>query len=381
MPGASIRFPRRLDLAIDPSSLSIGFIAGTLGRGGAERQLIYMLRALQNEGVSARILCLTRGEAFEQEVLDLGIKVDWVGETRNRFMRLKKIISNLRETPVDVVQSAHFYTNIYAAAAGKVLNVPSIGAIRNDLTSEIAANGVFGKWQLSLPCLQIVNSTSAFERAIARGYSKERMFLVRNVVSATVDLKSRTNRSKTRLLFVGRLVEQKRPELFVDLACHLRRFAANEELEFVVAGDGPLRLELEHRAKAIGLQNDQIKFLGEQTAMTDVYRNSDVLISTSAHEGTPNVILEAMAYGIPVVATGVGGVTDILAEGRGLLVKPGDMYGLVLASERLIGDKSLRKQLGEAGKKYVVEHHSTAGLHARLLEIYSKLTRGPRIDV
>lgn len=365
-----------MNLAIDPSSIHVGFLAGTLGRGGAERQLIFMLRALLNEGVRARVLCLTKGEALEQEILDLGIHVDWVGASRNRFVRLTEIIGSLREAPVDVVQSAHFYTNIYAALAGKVLSVPSIGAIRNDLTSEIAANGVFGKWQLSLPRSQIANSTSALERALASGYAKEKLFLVRNVVAASENLMSPKNSSKTSLLFAGRLVEQKRPELFIELACQLSRLAPNEDLEFLVAGDGPLRPKLERLASEKGLRNDQMKFLGEQSAMRDVYNASDILISTSAHEGTPNVILEAMAHGIPVVATNVGGVTEILAAGRGLLVRPGDVDGLVLASKRLIDDKSLRKHLGEGGKKYIREHHSVGGLQVRLMEIYAKLTGG-----
>lgn len=370
---------RRLNLSIDPSSIHVSFLAGTLGRGGAERQLLYMLRGLQNEGVRTRVLCLTKGEPFEQEILDLGINVDWVGASRNRFVRLKKIIGSLREAPVDVVQSAHFYTNIYAAAAGKVLNVPSVGAIRNDLTSEIAANGIFGKWQLSLPRSQIVNSTAALERALASGFAREKLFLVRNVVATTGKLKSNKNSSKTSLLFAGRLVEQKRPDLFVELAYQLRRLAPNEDLEFVVAGDGPLRLDLERLAKEKGLQNDQMKFLGEQALMTDVYRNSDVLVSTSAHEGTPNVILEAMAHGLPVVATRVGGVTEILAEGRGLLVQPGDVDGLVLESKLLIRDRSLRRDLGEGGKKYIGEHHSLGGLPARLMEVYANLIGGSQI--
>ena len=138
--------------------MKVGFLAGTLGRGGAEKQLTLMLQALHGEGIETRVLCLTKGEAYENEIRDLGIDVDWIGGSENRLIRLANLISNLRRSPVDVIQSVHFYTNIYVGIAGRVLRTPNLGAIRNDLLSEIAANGNFGKWQLKLPQRLFANS-------------------------------------------------------------------------------------------------------------------------------------------------------------------------------------------------------------------------------
>jgi len=355
--------------------MRICFVTGTLGRGGAERQLIYMLRALVAEQIQARVVCLTKGEAFEKEIRDLGVDVDHIGRSRGKLSRLASLIFNLRERPADILQSSHFYTNIYAAAAGRALNVPSIGAIRNDLSSEIKSNGAWGRWQLSLPRSQIANTNLAVERAIAVGYAPNRIFLVRNAVEATQNDFESGHGRKFRLLFAGRLVEQKRPELFIELARSLLRSLPDFDLEFIIAGDGPLRPRLEGLADRYQLRSD-IRFLGERAIMADVYTQADVLVSTSAHEGTPNVILEAMAHGLPVVATRVGGVPEIVQDGCGILVDTGDLDGLVNAASTLILDDRLREGMGRRARIHVMNEHSIDHLRKRLRDVYSSvLTR------
>ena len=79
--------------------MKICFIVGTLGRGGAERQLLYMLRALKKCGIAARVLCLTKNESYEDEIKSIGINVEWIGSHKNRGLRLLSIINNLRKNP------------------------------------------------------------------------------------------------------------------------------------------------------------------------------------------------------------------------------------------------------------------------------------------
>src|SRR5262245_59851234 len=111
---------------VDLKELRVCILAGTLGRGGAERQRIYMLRALKEAGIKTRVLCLTRGEALEEEILALGISVTWVGRSRWRPIRLCRIIRELLRESADIFQSAHFYTNIYVALAGRLLGIKTI---------------------------------------------------------------------------------------------------------------------------------------------------------------------------------------------------------------------------------------------------------------
>ncbi len=358
--------------------MKVAFLAGTLGRGGAEKQLIFMLRALLSEGVDVRVLCLTQGEPYEKEIRELGIDIDWIGKSQRRHMRLLAMIGNLRSRPADILHSAHFFTNMYVAVSGRTLGIPNIGAIRSDLTSEVAANGVFGEWQLKLPRRLIVNSELALSRALTLGLSKERIDLVRNVVSAASTNSSEPSAVACRILFSGRLVQEKRPELFIELASHLRDRLPEKRLKFIIAGDGPLREGLEQLADSKGLGSTDITFLGEQADMGNVYRDSDILVLSSRHEGTPNVILEAMAHGIPVIATRVGGVPEVVADGCGILVDPHDAEDLFRAASRLILDRQLRQSIGLEAHKYVKKNHSIGYLQRKLMSIYSGLLKDER---
>lgn len=354
--------------------MRVCFIAGTLGRGGAERQLVYMLRALKLEGIDTKLLCLTSGEPFEADVKKLGVDVQWVGSSGNRIERLRKITKAIRDYKADVIQSAHFYTNLYAALAGKMLRVPSIGAIRNDLFSEIAADRIFGRWQVDLPDHLITNSDLALKRAVERGLKSHCIDIVRNIVEQSSDngngiAKARDNVS---VLFVGRLRPQKRPEMFVRLAKLLLQDKQKFDLTFKMVGDGPMRPELEQLRDDLGLSSKEFQFVGEQGDMTSVYRQADLLVLTSSYEGTPNVILEAMAHGLPVVATRVGGVPEIVSGDTGFVVEPSDFESLMEATKSLVVDRDRRQVLGKNGKAHVLRNHSLAYLRQRLPEIYER---------
>lgn len=357
--------------------MNICFLAGTLGRGGAEKQLVFMLRALRQLGVSTRVLCLTKGEPYEDEIRNLGLTIEWVGESENRPRRLLKIIDCLRRERVDLVQSTHFYTNIYAGAAGKFLKIPSIGAIRSDLIYEIQSHKILGQWQISLPHFLIANSAAARRRLIERGVSPQKVEFVRNVVergNAAPQANGLPPR-ELKILFAGRLDQNKRPERFVRLAAILRERFPKLPLRFQIAGDGELKSDLEIMAAKLGLLPETVKFLGVCPEMNKIYRQSDILISTSDREGTPNVILEAMAHGLPVVATKVGGTAEILDESRGFLIDPGDEKGLEKAAAELILNKELRFRLGSAGRAYVAQNHSLAYLQEQLIGIYERLVQ------
>ena len=88
--------------------MKVCFLAGTLGRGGAERQLLYMLKALKGRDISTKVLCLTSGEAFEREIRSLGVPVEWIGKASNRPLRLLTVVDRLRKYAADIIQSTHF---------------------------------------------------------------------------------------------------------------------------------------------------------------------------------------------------------------------------------------------------------------------------------
>ncbi|MGB7208348.1 MAG: glycosyltransferase family 4 protein [Pyrinomonadaceae bacterium] len=353
--------------------MRVCFVVGTLARGGAEKQLVFMLQALHKLGIAAEVLCLTKGESYEDEIRSTGLNVRHVGESKNRLFRLWTIIRMIREMRADVIQSSHFYTNVYAGAAGRFLSVPSIGAIRSDLSYEIDSHKFTGSWQISLPDVLITNSDIARERLLKRRVDSKKIEFVRNVVEVKNAATNGCSHIGLKILFAGRLDENKRPERFVRLASILTERFPHLEMQFQIAGDGENRKELESTAKLLNLAPDRLRFLGDCHQMSDIYGGADILVSTSDREGTPNVVLEAMAHGLPVVATAVGGTKEILDGTRGFLVQPGDEDALVKATTELISDKGLRVRLGAEGQRYVSENYSLENLQKHLLEIYKRL--------
>jgi len=362
--------------------MKVSFLAGTLGRGGAERQLIFMLRSLKNAGIVSRLLCLTKGEALEEEIRELGVEICSIDTRGGKLLTLRNIVREFRSQPPDIIQSSHFYTNIYASISGRLNGIPSIGAIRSDLAFELNSNGVYGKYQLKLPRHLIANSKVALERAVSFGIDRERIDLVRNVVACgnRSENAGKSSPDSTRILFVGRLGEEKRPELFVKLAHELVSTLPDRKLKFRIVGDGPLRPTLEMLARGYGLTPDVLSLDGERPETADAYRCADLVVLTSKHEGTPNVVLEAMSHSIPVVATNVGGVPEILNKTTGIVVDPMDFPELLKATTKLIVNRDIRTELGTNGQRYVRENHSLKYLEERLTSIYSGLlARRPNV--
>jgi glycosyltransferase involved in cell wall biosynthesis len=161
-----------------------------------------------------------------------------------------------------------------------------------------------------------------------------------------------------QILFVGRLVERKGVTHLIDA---LRRLPAELGARLVIIGDGPEREALEAQARAAGL-GGRVAIRGRvsDAALRDAYAASDVLVLPSIvdargdTEGLGVVLLEAMSYGVPVVASDIGGITDIVEnDASGVLVPPGDATALAAALERLARDPALAARLGTAGEQRV----------------------------
>lgn len=354
----------------------VAFVAGTLGQGGAERQLYYMLKTLARAGARLKLYSLTRGEFWQHAIEELGVEVVWIGQRPSRFLRLLKLIEELRKDRPEVVQSQHFYTNIYVALAAHALGLRNIGAIRNDVKSEVAANGkLLGTLCLRLPDKLAANSANGVRNAQAFGIKAERIFLLPNVVDTELFRPAADYRGDSvRLLFSGRFVEAKRPEWFISVFADLAK-TASVPVRATMLGDGPLRASMEEMAGRLGVE---VQFTGNVSDPERYYRQADILVLTSWHEGTPNVIMEAMASGLPVVATRVGGVEDLVSDRTGYLC---DTYEELADRVReLVHNPAKRLELGREARSWIERKHSFESLRSHLQSLYqeSKERRGKR---
>lgn len=172
---------------------------------------------------------------------------------------------------------------------------------------------------------------------------------------------------------VARLAPQKGVLYFIRAAARLSEL---QGVSFIVAGDGPLRVELEEEAANLGLK-DKLFFLGYRGDVDKILGCLDLLVLPSLTEGLPLIILEAMAAARPVVATTVGGIPEAVLDGvNGLLVPPGDVDALALAVGKMLENRGLAQSLGEAGRRRVLEMFSLEEMVKKTERLYLETFNG-----
>jgi glycosyltransferase involved in cell wall biosynthesis len=366
-------------LADRPERLRVALIAGLVGVGGAEKQLIYMAQALQEAGVEVRIYSLSI-DKFHRPALDaLGLDPCWVGRYDNPLLRLATITARLRAFRPHVVQATHFFTNLYATLAGRLVGALAIGCSRNDIFSEVRDCGGWGRWLLRMPPTLLANSHAAKRNAEALHVPPEKIHVIANVIDlADFDARAAEpavhldGSSRPVVIVVGRLFPQKRFDRFLAALALARRTAP--ALKGAVVGEGPERPALEQQAAALGLVPDGVAFLGQRYDVPAILGQADLLALSSDYEGFPNVVLEAMAARLPVVTTPAGDADVIVQDGVTGSVVPFEGTGQMAdALARLALEPDLRRRFGSAGRAVVEQHYSFDRLAVRLFAIYRSI--------
>nr|MCU0405582.1 glycosyltransferase family 4 protein [Ignavibacteriaceae bacterium] len=146
--------------------------------------------------------------------------------------------------------------------------------------------------------------------------------------------------------------------------------------ELWLAGDGPTRAEMQKLATDLQIESN-VRFLGMISNLTEIYRRIDVFVLSTHYEGHPLAILEAMSFGLPVIATRVSSIQEVIEEGKnGLLVNPGDPNDLALALKKILTNDLLFSQLSEASLKTTREQQSVDDWARNLISLYENVLAG-----
>lgn len=174
--------------------------------------------------------------------------------------------------------------------------------------------------------------------------------------------------------WVGRLSHEKAPDLFLDAVAQL----SDVDLDVSIIGDGHLRGELERRARKI--DSADIRFHGAVPEAGRLFSAFDLLVLSSRTEGTPIVLFEAMAASVPVVATAVGGVPDVVDAVTAILVPAGDPAALARAIESVYRERGAAKERASQAERRVRERFATGPWLERYENLYSTLTLPQHAD-
>jgi glycosyltransferase involved in cell wall biosynthesis len=176
----------------------------------------------------------------------------------------------------------------------------------------------------------------------------------------------------TVLTHIGRFAFQKNHALLVEAFAQVR---ADAPLYLLLVGGGELENAVREQVAALGLQ-ERVRFLGVRADVADILRASDVFVLSSRWEGNPLSVMEAMAAGLPVVSTAVGGVPELVREGvTGLLVPSEDAGALAQAMQALVDDPVRRQAMGAAARRHAVAHFDIRHTVRMYEELYESLLR------
>lgn len=173
--------------------------------------------------------------------------------------------------------------------------------------------------------------------------------------------------------FAGRFSIEKGISYLLEAVQLLRNRTKGKAFRLLLAGDGKLKSQIQHQVQVAGIA-DQVEFLGWVNDISQFLNRINVLVLPSLWEGTPRIILEAFYHSVPVIATDVGGVSEIVEHGKtGFLVPPRNTEALAEAMELALNDSTLLAGMGLAGRHYVEEHHGIEDSMSHIEHLYDRL--------
>jgi glycosyltransferase involved in cell wall biosynthesis len=270
------------------------------------------------------------------------------------LLGLLELVVLMRRAAPDIVHANSSKAGVLGRLAAALAGVPiRIFTVHGwAFAASSGAVSVLYRWadRLMAPLTTLTICVAERERTsglAARTCCEERTVVIPNAVDVGAAPLARHEGGPPLIVAVGRLAEPK------DALTLVRAFAAVRERPFtaLLVGDGPDRPPVEAEVRRLGLE-DAVTLTGTRDDVPELLARADVFVLSSRSEGAPLSILEAMAAGLPVVSSCVGGVPELVADGEtGLLVPPGDPAAMAAALGRLVADAGLRRRLGAAGRE------------------------------
>jgi glycosyltransferase involved in cell wall biosynthesis len=356
--------------------LKVVHLVMSLDIGGLERIVVDLVREGRKFGQSVSVICLERPGTLAPVAESLGARVFCIdkrsGLKLSTFGRMKAV---LREIQPDVVHSHTIGALFYAGPATRALPVPvvvhteHINNLRHPSASRLNRwRKKWLWWWSGRNCQRFfcVSRDIADELVSQRVVPQAKLEVLLNGIdtqrSASIEDGAALRQSlgialeATVIGSVGRLNPIKCQDLLIRVFARLK--PRYPDLHAVLVGDGPSRAELAELARQLGVEGS-VHLVGYQAEPHRYLRIMNIFALTSSLEGLPLVILEAWAAGLPVVATAVGGVPDLIRDGEnGLQFASGDERALEALLGQLLDDRDLARRLGEAARREVVEQYS-----------------------
>ncbi|MGL4609445.1 MAG: glycosyltransferase [Trueperaceae bacterium] len=369
--------------AVAPSPKRVAFIVTRLELAGAEKQLVQIATGLQERGWQVSVLSMLLPVAYEKDLRDKGVTVATLGMERGapNPKYLFQAAGIFRKWKPQVLCTFNYHADVFGRFAGKLAGIPVVtSSIRNENFGGGFRDALI-KYTNVLAPQMTTNSTLAAKSLIGRGLIPEKnMRVIPNGIKLEPYAFRRDARDALRAewgipeeeflwLAVGRLEEQK------DFKTLLQAFSKVFHGRLLIAGEGPMLGELRTDANTLGLK-DRVKFLGLRKDIPHVLSAVDAFVLSSAWEGLPNVVMEALAAAKPVVATDVGGVRELVEESKsGFIVPAKSPAPLSEAMQNLMTlAPTQRTEMGRYGFEHVRKTYSLESVTTQWEQFFLELT-------
>jgi L-malate glycosyltransferase len=355
--------------------IPIAIVLSSFEPGGTERQMSELIRRLDRRRFRVHAVCfrrtglwLRRVEAAAYEVADFPLRSFKSPATVYTMVRFARW---LRSRRIAIVHACDLYANIFALPAAALAGVPIRIGSRRELIPPDRTRARLTAQSLSYRAARriVANSNAAAAQLLREGIPDEQIVVIPNGVDVAA-FTPHDGRARGRVICtVANLRPEKGHDVLLRAAAHVLQWVP--DARFRIVGDGPLRGALEDLAISLGIVR-AVDFLGHREDVARLLVESDVCAFPSRTEAFPNGVIEAMAAGLPVVASGVGGILELIEDGRnGLLVSPDDEHALAAAILRLLSDGDTAACLGRAARATIEERCSFDRMVSTFEQLYA----------
>jgi L-malate glycosyltransferase len=364
----------------------IAIVLRTFEPGGTEHQMIELVRRLDPQRWTVHVACFRAVGAWRDRVTEVAASVNEF--SIRSFVRPHVLQQGRRfarwchRRQIAIVQTTGLPTNIFGLPAAAAGGVPVRIGARRDITANHPATHI-GLQRVTYAWATVIaaNSQAAFDRLRREAVPARRIVVIPNGLDpGRFPARSRSGPPR-RVAIIANLRPEKRHDVLINAApAVLERFP---DARFQVIGEGPERHRLEGLARAYGVSH-AFAFLGHQHDVDRRLREDvDISVLCSRSEGSPNAVLEALAAGVPVVASDLAAVRELIVEGEsGLLVPPDRPTDLAAALCRLMADERLATRLGDRGRAETLGRFSFERMVRAFDALYEReLARRPRAFV
>lgn len=358
--------------------------------GGPERQMLGLARHLPSEVESIFLSFAERGlaQAFLDEVRRHGYEgKSLLSNTPRYFACVREVADELRRLEADLLCCSGYKPDLVGWRAARRAGVPVV-AVSHGWTSatwKVRCYEKLDKIVLSRLDAVVCVSKAQADKVRGAGVPDANIAVIQNAVGAEAFVEPAAEKREEMVRWfaqpprwligaAGRFSPEKGFAVFIEAAALVapQRPAAG----FALFGDGPLRAELERLIARRGLQGKFV-LAGFRNDLSRFLPNLDVAVMSSHTEGLPVILLEAGAASIPTVATAVGGIPEVLDDGKnGYLVAPGDASALAQRIVALLDNESQRQSMGRAARDRVRNDFSFTAMSCRYHELFKKLVTG-----